>query len=178
MLVNTKQKLEVKDISMFLCFNLLIYIAMILFTKQRALTIFLTILGTLITFLLIFSKTFRKETTNKTIFFLLGAIGLNNTLICGFSFVVAIRTKMLIKILVVLVLVLIAVLCFIFVGFAIKKEKNGVMVTNSSGLITLVAIFVVFGNYFLGINNFKFELLTGVSFLFFSFFSTFLLKAK
>lgn len=163
---------------MFLSFNLIIYVAMILFSEQRVVTIYLTILGTLISFLLIFSKTFRKETTNKTIFFLLGAIGLNNTLICGFSFVVAIRTKMSIKILIVLVLVLIAVLCFVFVDYTMKKEKNEVPVTNSSGLITLVATFVVVGNYCLGVNNFKFELLTFVSFLFFSFFSTFLLKAK
>ena len=163
---------------MFLSFNLIIYVAMILFSKQQVVTICLTILGALISFLLIFSKTFRKETTNKTIYFLLGAIGLNNTLICGFSFVVAIRTKMSIKLLIVLVLILIDVLCFVLVNYTMKKEINGVQVTNSSRLITLVAIFVVIGNYCLGVNNLKFELLTFVSFLFFSIFSTFLLKAK
>ena len=178
MFINTNKTLEVKDLSVLLCFNFLIYVAMILFSEQRVVTIYFTILGALITFLLIFSKTFRKETTNKDIYFLLGTIGLNNTLICGSSFVVAIRTKMSIKIIVGLVMVLITILCFVFVDFTIKKEKKEFTVTNSSGLITLVATFVVVGNYCFGINNLKFELLTFISFLFFSFFSTFLLKAK
>ena len=178
MFINANKKLEVKDLSMLLCFNLIIYVAMILFSEQRIVTIYLTILGSLITFLLIFSKTFQREITNKTIYFLLGTIGLNNAFVCGASFVVAIQTKISIKIIIVLVLFLIAILCFVFVGFTMKKEKKGAAVTNSSRIIAFVVAVVIIANHFLSIHNLKFELLTFISFIFFAFFSTFLLKAR
>lgn len=152
---------------------------MILFSKQQLITLGLTLLGTLITLFLLLFKTFRKQVNNKTIYFLLGSIGLNNSLICGVSFLIALRTRMLLKIVIAVVLAFFVFLLFFFVRRSMQKAKKRAYSSSySSGVIALVSIFVILATHYLDIRNIKFEILTFASFLLFSLFSTFLLKVR
>lgn len=178
MILNIKRSWERKDLSLILCMTFLIYIAMCFFSKQQILTIFLTLMGTLAMFLLIFFKTFRKEPTNATIFFLIGSIGLINTVICIISLMVAIPSSIMIKIVIGLVLCVITFLILAYIKYTIKKEKKGVSSNVNTGIITFITTFVVVATHYFKIYNLKFEILTIVAFLLFSLFSGFLVKFK